>query len=50
MTTPTHSIHHAAAEGYQANADRYVKGRPDYPPEIADWLRDVIGLHAGTPA
>ncbi len=47
MTTPTHSIHHAAAEGYQANADRYVKGRPDYPPEIADWLRDVIGLHAG---
>lgn len=47
MTTPTHSIHHAAAEGYQANADRYVKGRPDYPPEIAVWLRDVIGLHAG---
>lgn len=47
MTTPTHSIHHAAAEGYQANADRYVKGRPDYPPEIAAWLRDVIGLHAG---
>ena len=37
----------AAAEGYQANADRYVKGRPDYPPEIAAWLRDVIGLHAG---
>ncbi|MBO2007119.1 hypothetical protein J4732_16230 [Serratia marcescens] len=28
--TPTHLIHHAAAEGYQANADRYVKGRPDY--------------------
>ena len=26
MTTPTHSIHHAAAEGYQANADRYMKG------------------------
>ncbi|WP_432525842.1 class I SAM-dependent methyltransferase [Serratia sp. BFP-2025] len=47
MTTPTHSIHHAAAEGYQTNADRYVKGRPDYPPEIAVWLRDVIGLHAG---
>lgn len=47
MTTPTHSIHHAAAEGYQANADRYVKGRPDYPPEIAAWLRETIGLHAG---
>lgn len=27
MTTPNHSIHHAAAEGYQANADRYMKGR-----------------------
>ena len=47
MNTPSHSIHHAAAEGYQANADRYVKGRPDYPPEIATWLRDTIGLHAG---
>lgn len=47
MTTPSHSIHHAAAVGYQANADRYVKGRPDYPPEIATWLREVIGLHAG---
>lgn len=34
MTTPS-PIHHAAAVGYQANADRYVKGRPDYPPEIA---------------
>ncbi|WP_241168027.1 class I SAM-dependent methyltransferase [Serratia marcescens] len=47
MTPPTHLIHHAAAEGYQANADRYVKGRPDYPPEIAVWLRETIGLHAG---
>ena len=47
MNTPSHSIHHAAAEGYQANADRYVKGRPDYPPEITTWLRDTIGLHAG---
>ncbi|MFS7184773.1 class I SAM-dependent methyltransferase [Serratia proteamaculans] len=47
MNTPSHSIHHAAAEGYQANADRYVKGRPDYPQEITTWLRDTIGLHAG---
>ncbi|MGQ8776615.1 class I SAM-dependent methyltransferase [Serratia sp. NA_112.1] len=50
MNTPSHSIHPAAAEGYQANADRYVKGRPDYPPEIATWLRDTIGLHAGMTA
>ncbi|AYO40531.1 MULTISPECIES: methyltransferase domain-containing protein [Serratia] len=47
MTSPSHSIHHAAAAGYQANSDRYVKGRPDYPPEIAVWLRDTLGLHAG---
>ena len=24
-----------------------MKGRPDYPPEIAAWLRETIGLHAG---
>lgn len=47
MTSPSHSIHHAAAAGYQANSDRYVKGRPDYPPEVAAWLRDTLGLHAG---
>ncbi|TQI78102.1 hypothetical protein FHU10_1905 [Serratia fonticola] len=35
MATSPHSIHHAAAAGYQANADRYVLGRPDYPAEIA---------------
>ncbi|HEJ9096017.1 class I SAM-dependent methyltransferase [Serratia odorifera] len=43
----TQSIHHAAATGYQSNADRYVKGRPGYPAEIADWLRNDIGLQAG---
>jgi len=50
MKTSSQSVHHAAAEGYQANADRYVKGRPDYPPEVADWLRETIGLHAGMTA
>ncbi|CAH2771766.1 MAG: SAM-dependent methyltransferase [uncultured Caballeronia sp.] len=25
-----------------------MRGRPDYPPEIADWLRDQLGLRAGT--
>ncbi|MFI8416038.1 methyltransferase domain-containing protein [Serratia sp. NPDC078593] len=43
----TLSLHHAAATGYQANADRYVKGRPDYPAALTDWLRNDLGLHAG---
>jgi SAM-dependent methyltransferase len=24
-----------------------VRGRPDYPPEVAHWLRDTLGLRAG---
>ncbi len=50
------SIHHAA-EAYTGAADTYVKGRPDYPPDVAGWLRDdlllapgrtVVDLGAGT--
>jgi SAM-dependent methyltransferase len=40
-------IHTAAARGYQQSADQYARGRPDYPPEMAGWLRDTLGLHAG---
>jgi len=43
----TPAIHHAAADGYAKGADTYVRGRPDYPPEIAAWLRDTLGLQAG---
>jgi SAM-dependent methyltransferase len=39
-------IHHAA-QAYTGAADTYVKGRPDYPPEVAAWLRDDVGLAAG---
>jgi SAM-dependent methyltransferase len=39
-------IHHAA-QAYTGAADTYVKGRPDYPPEVAGWLRDDVGLAAG---
>ncbi|MFA9441610.1 class I SAM-dependent methyltransferase [Uliginosibacterium sp. sgz301328] len=48
MTRDT-SVHHSAADGYTNTgaADRYVKGRPDYPPQIADWLRDDLALSAG---
>jgi SAM-dependent methyltransferase len=45
MTEP--SIHRAAADGYAAHADLYVRGRPDYPEGIVPWLRDSLGLRAG---
>jgi SAM-dependent methyltransferase len=50
MKQTTHAIHHAAAEGYTATADNYVRGRPDYPPEVAGWLRDTLGLQVGRTA
>ncbi|POA47011.1 SAM-dependent methyltransferase [Pseudomonas sp. MPR-ANC1] len=49
-------LHHSAA-GYKTAADTYVKGRPDYPPQVSDWLattlnldghKTVIDLGAGT--
>lgn len=41
-------VHHAAAAGYKTGADSYVRGRPDYPPQVADWLTDTLGLNANT--
>lgn len=40
-------VHQAATQGYTANADSYVRGRPDYPPELAGWLVETLGLRAG---
>jgi hypothetical protein len=37
-------IHPAAADGYKTGADTYVRGRPDYPPQVADWLTGTLGL------
>ncbi|MGE8149946.1 methyltransferase domain-containing protein [Pseudomonas vancouverensis] len=37
-------VHHSAAAGYKQVADTYVRGRPDYPPQVAHWLRDELGL------
>lgn len=31
-------VHHSAAAGYKTGADAYVRGRPDYPPPVAEWL------------
>lgn len=40
-------IHHAA-QAYTGAAESYVKGRPDYPPEVAQWLRDDVRLAPGS--
>jgi SAM-dependent methyltransferase len=49
MKNPTSEIHHAASDGYSntATADNYARGRPDYPAEVADWLREQLGLQPG---
>ncbi|QAY93537.1 class I SAM-dependent methyltransferase [Pseudomonas sp. ACM7] len=39
-------VHHSAAAGYKAGADTYVRGRPDYPPQVANWLTGTLGLNA----
>jgi SAM-dependent methyltransferase len=43
-------IHHSAAEGFGAAAVTYAEGRPEYPPEIEDWLRNDLGLDEGKTA
>jgi SAM-dependent methyltransferase len=40
-------IHHSAADGYALTAATYVKGRPDYPPEVHDWLCSDLALSEG---
>src|SRR5262245_48812213 len=38
------SIHHSAADGYAVTATSYARGRPDYPPQVNDWLREDLAL------
>lgn len=40
-------VHVDAARGYASASDVYVRGRPDYPPETAAWLTEIIGLAPG---
>jgi SAM-dependent methyltransferase len=40
----------SAAEGFAAGARAYAAGRPEYPIEIEDWLRDDLGLAEGRSA
>ncbi len=38
------AIHPSAAEGYAKKAEAYMRGRPDYPAGVDQWLRDDLGL------
>lgn len=40
-------IHKSAAAGYAAAAEIYVRGRPNYPVETIQWLRESLGLGPG---
>ncbi len=37
-------IHAAAAQGFEADAAGYARGRPDYPAALDAWLRDALAL------
>lgn len=41
------TVHSAAATGFEAGADTYARGRPDYPAELDAWLRDVAHIAPG---
>ena len=41
------AIHQAASEGYTAKAEAYIRGRPEYPAAVQDWLSDDLALSAG---
>lgn len=41
------SVHESAAKGYAVAAETYVHGRPGYPPEAVDWIREVVAAAPG---
>ena len=40
-------LHPAAARGFASGTDAYVRGRPDYPAEIQNWLTGTLLLGPG---
>src|SRR5262245_59341370 len=40
----SNAVHPFAAEGFARGADAYVRGRPDFPPAVREWLRDDLRL------
>lgn len=41
-------VHDAAARGFSSATRAYARGRPDYPAALDAWLRDAVGLGAGS--
>jgi ubiquinone/menaquinone biosynthesis C-methylase UbiE len=41
------AVHRAAAQGFCSSAALYQQGRPDYPPQLLEWLRRTLGLGPG---
>jgi ubiquinone/menaquinone biosynthesis C-methylase UbiE len=44
------AVHQAAAQGFCSSAALYQHGRPDYPPQLLDWLRQALRLEPGRTA
>ena len=43
-------VHSAALKGFGNAAQAYARGRPDYPGELATWLRENMDLQSGRTA
>jgi SAM-dependent methyltransferase len=41
-------VHRTAIDGFNRDADTYVRGRPDFPPAALEWLRSDLALGPGT--
>jgi SAM-dependent methyltransferase len=41
------AMHRAAAQGFSGSAALYQHGRPDYPPQLLEWLRLTLRLWPG---
>ena len=41
------TVHATAQSGFDADAARYARGRPDYPAEVSGWLTDTLDLEPG---
>jgi SAM-dependent methyltransferase len=44
---PAESVHHAAQRGFSRDAAIYSRGRPDYPVQLLEWLRQTLQLAPG---
>lgn len=47
MAEPASAVHSAALHGFTKQAQAYGRGRPEYPAELAGWLRGTLLLGPG---